>query len=220
MRFIAKLIFIFTMGYNLSAQTDSANLVKYTNDFKFEEGIYLNFEQLKSNNPVPKSRIISELDYTDIDFFDKILSKPLIYFYDNMGIRKELSSKNIWGYSRNGFIYIGIDGNYFRITMIGAICHFVATQTYYSSFNHGYYGNSYYDPYQTHSPTTEMRQYLFDFFQGRVLDYDVASLQVLLMADPELHDDYEALSKKNKQKQKFLYIRKFNERHPIYFPGK
>ena len=49
------------------------------------------------------------------------------------------------------------------------------------------------------------------------MEYDVASVEVLLMKDPELHDEYVTLRNRKKKQLKFLYIRKFNERNPLYF---
>jgi hypothetical protein len=62
-----------------------------------------------------------------------------------------------------------------------------------------------------------MRQYIMDFSNGKVMEYDVASVELLLMKDPELHDEFVALRKKKKKQLKFLYIRKFNEKNPLYF---
>jgi hypothetical protein len=68
-------------------------------------------------------------------------------------------------------------------------------------------------------PNTEIRQYLLDFSTGRVLDYTAESLEILLMQDSELHDEYTSLRKKKRKQQRFIYIRKFNEKHPLYFPN-
>jgi hypothetical protein len=65
-----------------------------------------------------------------------------------------------------------------------------------------------------------MRQYLFDFINGRVLDYTEESLSILLMEDPELHDEYVSLSRRKRKQMRFMYIRKFNEKHALYFPEK
>ena len=65
-----------------------------------------------------------------------------------------------------------------------------------------------------------MRQYLLDFVTGNILDYNVASVELLLMRDPELHDEYASLRNRKKKHLKFLYIRKFNEKKPLYFPIK
>jgi hypothetical protein len=203
------------------SQIDSNKYIRYNPDFKFEEGVFLNIEQVKNDAPVPLSRIISDLDYNDNDFLDKVLANPTIYFYDDLGNRIELSTKKVWGYSRNGYLYIKMEGEFFRITMIGAICHFIANHTTYSSIdNSPYYYNSFSDPYQMGAgyPTTEMRQYLLDFLTGRVVDYDLSGLEALLMQDAVLYDEFMALGKKKKQQMKFVYIRKYNESHPLFFP--
>ena len=61
-----------------------------------------------------------------------------------------------------------------------------------------------------------MRQYLLDFDTGEVMDYEKDNLEILLMKDPELHDEYSQLGRKKQKQLKFLYIRKFNERNPLY----
>jgi hypothetical protein len=222
MKIFFRLIIVIFSFQALSAQTDSSGLVRYTSEFKFKEGIYLNFEQVKTNSPLPKSRIITSYDYNDPDFFDNILTKPSFSYYDHLGSSAELKTKNIWGYCRNGFIYVKKDDGFFRITLIGAISHFIADLTVYSNYNSPYYYNSYYyDPYRagpSSSGRTEMHQYLLDFNSGRILDYTDATLEVLLMQDPVLHDEYTSLSRKKKKQMKFIYIRKFNERNPLYFP--
>lgn len=205
------------------SQVDSTRLVKYSPDFRFKEGIYTSFEQVKSNQPIPKSRILTDVSYDDPYFFDRIMEKKKLYYYDNYGIKQEIRNSNIWGYSRNGVLYIGMNEGFYRITIIGSICHFVANLTTYNS-NYQYYPYySYYDYYNPYSyrrtprTTTEMRQYIMDFSTGKVMEYDVSSVEVLLMKDPELHDEFVSLRKKKKKQFKFLYIRKFNERNPLYF---
>src|SRR5664279_2408234 len=123
---------------------DKEGMVKYTPDFKFNDGIYLNFDQVKMNSPIPKAKLLTSIDYNDREFFKKIFEGAKIYFYDNMGIRQEVAKNSIWGYSRNGVLYVQIQENFNRITFVGNICHFVADVTSYDSRS---YGSSYYDPY-------------------------------------------------------------------------
>ncbi len=221
MRLYNLIIVLFVASSIVSSQTDSTGLIEYSPDFKFKEGIYLSFDQVKTNSPLPKSRILSTYDYSDPDFFNQILEKDKIYYYDQIGNRQELRTRDIWGYSRNGFIYLKMEDGYFRITLIGAISHFIASQTTYSNAYNSPYYNSYMDPYRTYPSsyqTTEMRQYLLNFLTGTVLDYTDNSLEAILIQDPELHDEYMALRKKKRKQMRFIYIRKFNERHPLYFP--
>ena len=195
---------------------DKEGMVKYTPDFRFNDGIYLNFDQVKMNNPIPKAKLLTSVDYNDREFFKKILEIDKIYFYDNMGLRQEIAKNTIWGYARNGVLYVQIQENFNRITFVGTICHFVADITTYDSryYNspYGYYDpyyspygysnyfnpyNSYYSPYrQSNIARTELKQYLIDFESGKILEFDVANTELLLMKDNQLYEEYVQLSRK------------------------
>ncbi len=222
--FINIISFLIVSFQGLS-QVDSSSLIKYTPDFKFADGIFTNFEQVKLNKPIPKSRILTDVGYDDPYFFDRVLENKKMYYYDNFGIKQEIPVKNIWGYSRNGVLYIGINDGFYRITIVGSICHFVANLTTYSTDYQSSPYSPYYDYYNypygarpVNRTNNEMRQYILEFKTGRILDYDVSSVEVLLMNDPELHDEFTSLKKKKKKQLKFLYIRKYNERNPLFFP--
>jgi len=231
--FLQALLFIWLsqLAIITFAQGDTV-MVKYTPDFKFKEGIYLNFNQVKNNSPISGARILAHKDYRDDDFFDEVLNKDYISFFDNLGMRQQVQTKNIWGFSRNGVLYININGGFNRVTIVGNICHFVATVTTYNTrYNDPYYNNPYYSPYynpysnpysmgSSSYETSEMRQFILDFNTGKVMDYDYKNLEMILMRDPELHDEFSNLRKRKKKQLKFLYIRKFNERNPLYLPVK
>lgn len=217
---------------------ENEKMVKYTPDFRFNDGIYLNFDQVKANNPIPKAKLLTSVDYNDREFFKKIFEKEKIYFYDNMGIRQEIEKNTIWGYARNGMLNIQIQENFNRVTFIGSICHFVADITtydsryysspygyydpYYSPYGYSNYYNpygSYYSPYRhANTSRTELRQYLLEFESGKVLEFDVSNTELLLMKDPELYEEYVQLSRRKKKDLMFVYIRKFNEKNPLFIP--
>jgi len=226
MKIILTVVLFTVCSMAKSQQSDSLRLTKYSPDFKFKEGIFLNFDQVKQNSPILKSRIITTVAYDDPDFFERVLNEKKIQLFDNLGTKQEILIKNIWGFSRNGVLYINLHDGYYRITIIGNICHFVASLTTYNNRNpYNNYGypyyyspySPYYSPYSS-SPNVEMRQYLLDFKTGNILDYDEESVALLLMTDPELHDEFASLSNKKQKQMKFLYIRKFNEKNPLYFP--
>jgi len=237
---ILFLLILFTVGIpmlRLSGQ-DKEGMVKYTPDFRFTDGLYLNFDQVKLNNPIPKSKLLTSLDYNDREFFKKILEGEKIYFYDNMGVRQEIERSSLWGYSRNGVLYIQVQDNFNRITFVGNICHFVADVTtidsrsynspygyydpYYSPYGYSNYYNpysSYYSPYrQSGIARNELKQYLIDFESGKILEFDVTNTELLLMKDSQLYDEYVQLSRKKKKELMFVYIRRFNEKSPLYIP--
>ena len=246
-RFFFLLVAVFSISFSNVSGQDSYDTVKYTPDFRFKDGIYLNFEQVKANSPIPKAKLLTSADYNDRDFFDKIFGSDKIYYYDEVGLRKEVDKNNIWGFSRNGVLYTMIQGNFNRITFMGSICHFVADITtydnrynnyyspygYYDPYSYGnyynpysYYGGyspygSYYSPYNRSSaPRNELKQYVIEFETGKVLEFTPDNVALLLMKDPSLYDEYIQLSRKKKKEQMFLYVRKFNEKNPLYLPVK
>ncbi len=209
------------------AQQDTVKTARLDRNFRFKDGIFLSFDQVKENNPIPKAYLVTIVPLNDQAFYDKVLSHDIITYYDDKGIRHQVKKKNIWGYSRNGILYVQVDGNFNRITIVGGICHFVGTRTiidtrYYDPYNRYYYPvYSYYYPptYQTTTTErTEMRQFILDFETGKIMDYNVQSVEVALMRDPELYDEYARLGFAKKKQMKFMYIRKFNEKNPVYLP--
>jgi len=212
--------------FYLYAQNDTASMVKYSPDYRFKDGIFLNFEQVKNNNPLHKSLVVTSVSYDDPDFFNNLLEKNgELQIFDELGNVHSVDVKNIWGYSQNGVLHINLNDGFFRITIIGNICHFVASITTYRDYYNPYspysgyynYPYGYYNPYSTNS-TTEVRQYLLNFTTGEVFNYTVQNVELLLMSDPELHDEFVSLKKREKDQRKFMYIRMFNERNPLYFP--
>lgn len=210
--------------------------VKYDNDFRFTDGLFLDFEQVKKNDPIRKFSILTSAGYHDNDFFERVLESDVIHYMDEADKRMETGKENIWGYSRKGVLYIASNGDFVRLSVVGGICHFVSTITstdtryadpyspyYYNNYYGGGYNNyynynNYYSPMQaTTYKRTDLKQYILDFETGKVMEYDETSLLVALMRDPELHDEYARLGHKKQKQMKFLYIRKFNDRNPLYF---
>lgn len=227
-------LFSLVTPFLLLSGQDKEGMVKYTPDFKFTDGIYLTFDQVKQNNPIPKAKLLTSVDYNDREFFQKVLEGDKIYFYDNMGVRQEIPKNSIWGYSRNGVLYIQVQESFNRITFVGSICHFVADITtydsrsysypygyydpYYSPYSYSNYYNPYYSPYRSNMSRNELKQYLIDFESGKVLEFDVENTELLLMKDNKLYEEYVQLSRRKRKDLMFVYIRKFNEDNPLYIP--
>ncbi|MGD0342219.1 MAG: hypothetical protein ABSA76_11015 [Bacteroidales bacterium] len=210
---------------------------KYSPDFRFKDGIYVNFDQVKANSPIPKAKLLTSTDYNDKEFFKNLFKSEKIYYYDAMGVRQEIAVNSIWGYARNGVLYVQVQGNFNRITFVGNICHFVADVTtvdtrnyspygyydpYYSPYGYGdYYSpyGSYYSPYgRNYSTRNELKQYLIDFESGKTLEFTMENTELLLMKDNKLYEEYIQLPRKKKKDLMFVYIRKFNEENPLYLP--
>ena len=235
---------VIAIGITKAQQGDT--LVQYTPDFKFRDGIYLNFDMVRSNSPIPKAKLFTSVDYNDKDFFDQVISSEKIYFYDNMGVRQEIEKDNIWGFARYGVLYVKVQDNFNRITFFGSIIHFVADVTtstgynpygyydpyyspyrsYYSPYYYSPYSSRYYDPYyyggspyRSNSSRTDLQMFMIDFETGKTYEYNLENLEALLMKDPQLYEEFVSMRNKNQKKMMFVYLRKFNENHPVFLPS-
>ncbi|HAM98388.1 MAG TPA: hypothetical protein DCQ26_07230 [Marinilabiliales bacterium] len=217
-----KPIFILVVSLvfsSLTAQTDSTKLVRFGAGFRFNDGLYLTHSQLINNNPIPLKYIVSKYNKSDFDFFSKLLADKKVTFFDQFGIKKEIDVDDLWGFCRRGSVYINWGDDFNRIPVMGNICHFVASVTVYEDrYYNPTYGYSTYNMSSNTTPRTEIYQFIMDYQTGKVLEYSVDNILILLMADQELYDEFNALNKKKQKQMKFLYLRKFNEKHPLYVP--
>jgi hypothetical protein len=228
-RISGVMILVLLAGGLAAQEGEEKGMVEYTTDFKFKDGIFANFNMVKANDPIPPARIVTDVDLFDRDFYDKVTNEKEITIYDENGVRKVMKTEDIWGYGRNGVLYINVGSAFHRISYLGSISHFVASvttydQRYYDPYysNPYYYNSYYYDRYMSprhNYASTELKQYLLDFESGKVMEYETESVEVLLMRDPELYDEYAALRNRKKKQMKFVFIRRFNEKHPLYFPA-
>lgn len=214
-----RFVFIFGLLFSqlVFSQVDSVKLVKYSPGFRFRSGLYISHSQLIRNSPIPIKRIVSKYNKSGFDFFEKLLSEEMVSFYDEFGIKKTVNVGDLWGFCRRGSVYINWGDDYNRIPVVGNICHFIASITVYENNYNPSYGNTFYSSPTTTS-RTEIYQYLMDFNSGKVVKYSVDNVLILLMADPILYEEYNSLSKKKKKQMKFLYIRKYNEKHSLFIP--
>ncbi|MBT3241580.1 MAG: hypothetical protein HN352_00415 [Bacteroidetes bacterium] len=227
MRLIFNILAIILMGVPTLAQTDTVKKVRYSSDFRFDDGLFLNFVQVKNNQAIAASRIISNSDPYDIAFFKDLIEQKSISYFDQFGARKDVSTDNIWGFSQDGKLFINYNGEFNRIPIVGSICHFIADITvinsnydpyHYDRYDYSYYNSYYSRPQNRSTRSKEMRQYVLNFVTGEVKVYNRESVMVLLMEDSELYDEYIDLRKRKQKDLMFFFIRRFNDKHPLFLP--
>ena len=199
---------IFMCGM-LHAQKDS---VIYNSDFKFKDGIYLTFENFRHNKPVPKSSIVSNYDQEAIDFLRKAVSNKTISYKDSAGVIHEMNPGKLWGFCENNSVYIRFNGDFNKIVVMGSICHFTALYTTYLSG-----GPTTPSGATTGAPVESVQQYVLDMQTGRVLDFILPNMQELYKRDEVLYKEFMMLKKGKRKKMMFFYLRKYNEKHAVYF---
>ncbi len=195
----------------------SQDSVMYSRDFRLYEGIYNSYKEFRYNWPIDKDKIVTNLPKDQLDFFSKLTESDIIEYKERDGSLEKIKTEKIWGYCQNNVIFINQDKNFFRIPVFGAISNFIGTVEVVS-YSRGY------DPFMntpinsTANKTREIRQYLFDFYSGEIVEYSIDKMEEYLKRDVVLYKEFMVLSKKKKKEFAFKYMRLYNEKHPVYFP--
>lgn len=204
----AVLLFLL-IPFFAAAQTDS---VAFGPGFQFKQGLYLNFQQFRENNPVPRSRIISNYDSTRLDYLRQVTSAKTLKYLDSNGQIEEISPTRLWGFCENNSIYIHYNADFSKIIVIGSICHFTSLYTTYMTSGPTNSASSTYG-----TPVENTQQYILDMKTGKVLDYNLSNLETIYARDTALYTEFMGLSKSKRRKLMFYYLRKYNERNLLYF---
>ncbi len=113
MKFSFNLIFflLLTMSYSASGQALDEEVAFLDNNFLMNDGVYLSFDEFRSNSP-NKAYLIKRHE-DSIQFFT---------------INGDSINRNIWGYCINGRPYVYYNGEFNRIISLGKLCHFTNTE--------------------------------------------------------------------------------------------
>jgi len=217
------IILIFSLGIINIYSQDTTNMVAYDMNYRFVEGVFLTFDQVKNNAPIQKSNIITNIDKTTYDFFDVLFLEDEITVIDENGNQKKYYTEDFWGYATNGKLYINWDYRPELIPIIGSISHFVGTSIYTDfNYNNDPFNTYSNDPFNTYSSTstqkTEIKQYIIDFNTGKIYSFNYKEIDVLFSNDEELYTEWSDLSKRKKKKKLFVFLRKYNSRNPLLLP--
>ena len=231
--FLLYTFFFLSLVGKVYSQNDSDTLVLViAPESVLKDGVYLSFEDLKTNNPLLKENIVSTNDKMQSDFISKALNdnKEIIFSYKGSQYRAEVSK--IWGYCQNGNVYIHFNNDKFwRITVFGSVSHFLATimVTRYVSSDYGMggmgmgygMGGMGYGMGGPSIPVKqpEMHEFLLDYSTGEIAECTPNNLEVVLSRDMKLYQQYMEIKKRKRKDFIILYIRKYNAEHPISFPA-
>ncbi|MDB9774857.1 hypothetical protein OAB47_01335 [Vicingaceae bacterium] len=188
------IIVLFFSSLGIFAQADEE---MYSIGFEFNPGIYKSFYEFKTNNPSYSEGL--QMRGEDLFIYNDSLKKYLL-----------LNPEAVWGYSTGSGVYISAEGDFSRLNMIGSYSQFsayVIVQTFA------------YDPYGFQIPreTRTLVQLLLNFDNGKVFEFNQKNVELLLQKDPQLWNEYQKFRGRKQEKQ-FIFLRKYNERYPIYFP--
>ncbi|MFM1874462.1 MAG: hypothetical protein RL266_199 [Bacteroidota bacterium] len=236
MRWTAVLLLPFLFPANARSQ----HQLQYTSDFVFKEGIYLSFQDFQNNKPVPLTYLISDLDIRSENYIDQLVLQDSIHYYDHQLEQRSIATEKVWGYCKRNRVFMAFGAkqsynnpdffDFYPLLNIGAISYLTATEAYYRNVTTGpQMGIGFRDPMFSEQMTvTESGQVqlLLEFRSGRVMVVGRGELRSvppemvseLIAEDRSLRIEFEALSIKDQKQKGMFFIRRYNERNPIYFP--
>jgi hypothetical protein len=204
-----SIIFLF-LSIRCFSQIDS---IAYSREFEFKEGLFLNFEQFKKNDPIPKSAIVSSYPQTQVDFLSQVLASKYVTYKGADGSEHKVEPMSLWGYCQNRSIYINFKDDFNRVNVIGNLCLFSAVISV---------PMSYHDPMNNYGINTQddIRQFILNTNTDKIVDFNVFNMEMILKNDQELYSEFMKMKKRKKSDSIFIYIRKYNEKHPLFLSAK
>jgi hypothetical protein len=237
--------FLFLLNtYLLVAISCSAqNMVEYSSDYVFKDGLYISFQDFKNNNPIPITHILSDFDIRDPNYLDVILNQDSVVYYDNLFEERIIAVEDLWGFCKRNKVFIGFGEkssynnpaffDFYSLMNIGAFSFFTAMESYYSTMSTSPtmgMGMEYRDPMLNNDITvteSEQVQLILQFSTGKILlakRGDMSHLPAdlvlqLIKPDGPLLTEFESLSVRDQKLKGMFFLRRYNERNPIYFPS-
>lgn len=191
----------------VQAQPDS---VRYSGSYVFRDGIYLDFAAFRHNAPSIPMAALSNAQGRPVGDLRSAGGK--LFYPDSSGQRVRLDMDRIWGFCEKGVVLVRAGNDFSRIGLMGALAHLVFDATYRN-----------FDPYAMGGSTTYTveEQRFLDMATGAFLPVTPEGIYPAIARDTLLREEFDALPRKERRKPQtlFLFMRRYNDRHPLYFPG-
>ncbi len=202
--------------------------VNSQNAENFKEGIYLNFDQLKTNTPLPKEKIIL-YNADEVNSLRKAIGLTFINYKDENNVIHEIPSSSVWGFCENNAIYRVNDNTIYKIHFTGGS---VGTCVPLGSIStvkrnvvnglsegvsYGIAGAAGGVVYRQNEIEKMKRKMIVDLEYGSMMQLNKYSLVDILERDADLLIEFVLLEEEEKDKHIFRLMEKYNSRHPFAF---
>lgn len=193
----------------LRAQMDTV-WVPYVAGMDLRDGLYRSFTEFRLNAPaVPLERLHDE---QGLMVKDVRATLGRLYWQPDSGERQVVRPDLLWGFCQNDVIYVAAGNGFSRIGLMGGLCHMVHEVSYRDI-----------DPYlypMGGVTRTAIVHQLLDMRTGNFLPFLAGGMAEALKGDPVLAEEFEHLSKKERNKDAvlFRFLHLYNERYPLLFP--
>ncbi|MGZ3899895.1 MAG: hypothetical protein ACXVO9_07920 [Bacteroidia bacterium] len=179
------------------------------------EGIFLTYEDFRKDKAITKDEIQSNVNKDQLDYYGKVIDQ-LKFTYTKNGITNTVDAHKVWGFYQNRTLYVNYKEVFYRVPVFGSICYLVAVVEV-PSYYPGYYGPGFGGGVGTTMKTKEIREFIINFYDGKVEELNLDNVELLLSRDEVLYKEFKALKRKKKKDQVSRFIKRYNEAHPVYF---
>ncbi len=227
------------LSLSLSSSCQDNNLTEYFRGFKFNSGIYLDFQDFKENKPIPFEKLRTKNKRSvSITYFEELISnytpnwklKPngILTYTTEQDSLIEFELLELWGYTNGRNIYINsIERGYFKdkydandsltwgrdvdYVRIGIL----GSLSHFTDVDLS-------DQIMPFNFKPDTDQYLLSIRTGEVMEFNRENMLALIDHDKELSKDFynNSLNKKKDKLQVVLhqFLRKYNLKYPLSFP--
>ena len=205
-----------------SAIVSAQDSVLVTKNFKFQDGVYLNFEAFQRNKP---SFIWADIE-TNLAT-NKATFQTQCEYLRQRATGDSVKMDTVWGIVINGIPYIKLPQSaqkhsasvFSGLILRGRLCYFQYDDIVEEIVPITAYIPETGAPYVTKNiinKKTVVREKLLEFVSGRISDLSLANFKSLIEDDPELVNTLNALSGKELNEKLFKCLLIYNDRHPVY----
>jgi hypothetical protein len=177
---------------------------------KFNEGLYLTYDEFISNKPSVALTAIENLEsFVDLRKGSERVEAPrLIYFMVNDEM-KSVASNEIWGLCAYNTPYVFDDKNFYKLEILGAIMKF-------NNSDHKLWNEKPGLPGQKVTTVTVAKYILFR--SGEIIS-EKQQVEQAFSADPEFFDAYKNSLNSDSSPTLESHIVSFNKRNPVQIPA-
>jgi len=177
------------------AQIEEEYVEEYYQGYPFVEGIYQTFNEFKNNNPIIQTVI-------------EIRQANLYVLSDTSEEMLLVDPNRVWGYSKDGNIYVSFEDGYWRILNMGSLAHFTAIRIFtYQTFDS--FG------FPVNQSSKRLEHLFLDTETGEIKALSSKNLKPYVDKEPILASQSKKL--KNKTESLIVILNAYNKLNPLYF---
>lgn len=184
------------------------------------DGFYPTRETLFENRPILPKDLETPLSLDSPDFFVSSLNQEFLYVRSKANT-DSIRVDTLFAAAVAGVPYIQVQGEFYRCITFGRLCYFATIQPL-SGRSVATGASMSIGPWGTMARTNNgnnmaNEEFVFDLKTGEVRVLDYKTLIYFIQTDEKLLYAYNQLKKREKRNQKYLFIKRFNENHPLHY---